>query len=106
MALALAAIVASMAVPSFLTWRSEAKLRSAASVIRGDLEMARSRAMRENNFVAVLFNTTHYLVFIDDGAGGGNPGDYIRQANERLLRNRQLPAGVTIDLTKTNWVYA
>jgi type IV fimbrial biogenesis protein FimT len=102
-ALALAAIVASVAVPSFFTWRSEAKLRSAVSMIRGDLEMARSRAMRENNFVAVLFNTTNYLVFIDDGAGGGNPGDYIRHADERLLRNRQLPSGVTIDLTKTDF---
>lgn len=102
-AFALVAIVASIAVPSFFTWRSEAKLRSAVSVIRGDLEMARSRAMRENNFVAVLFNTTNYLVFIDDGAGGGNPGDYIRHADEKLLRNRQLPAGVTIDLSKTNF---
>jgi type IV fimbrial biogenesis protein FimT len=102
-ALALAAIVASVAVPSFFTWRSEAKLRSAVSMIRGDLEMARSRAMRENNFVAVLFNTTNYLVFIDDGAGGGNPGDYIRHADERLLRNRQLSAGITIDLTKTDF---
>lgn len=102
-ALALCAIMASIAVPSFLAWRSDAKLRSAVSVIRGDLEMARSRAMRENNFVAVLFNTTNYLVFIDDGAGGGNPGDYIRHADERLLRNRQLSAGITIDLTKTDF---
>ncbi len=53
--------------------------------------------------MAVLFNTTNYLVFIDDGAGGGDPGDYIRHADERLLRNRQLPAGVTIDLTQTNF---
>ncbi len=101
--LALAAIVASIAAPSFLTWRSDAKLRSAVSMIRGDLEMARSQAMRENNFVAVSFNTTNYVVFIDDGAGAGNPGDYIRQADERLLRSRQLPAGVTIDLVKTDF---
>ncbi len=101
--IAVLSIVASFAVPSFYGWRSKAKLRSAVSMIRGDLEMARSRAMRENNFVAVLFNTTNYLVFIDDGAGGGDPGDYIRHADERLLRNRQLPAGVTIDLTQTNF---
>lgn len=101
--LAVFAILVSIAVPSFITWRSDAKLRSAVSMIRGDLEMARSRAMRENNFVSVLFNTTNYLFFIDDGAGGGNRGDYIRDAGERLIRNRQLPAGVTIDLTETNF---
>ena len=102
-ALAVFAILSSLAVPSFLTWRNDAKLRSAGSMIRGDLEGARSRAMRENNFVSVLFNETNYSVFIDDGEGAGNPGDYIRHADERLIINRQLPAGVTIDLTKTNF---
>ena len=101
--LALFAILTSFAVPSFLTWRSEAKLKSAASMIRGDLEMARSQAMRENSFVAVSFNTTNYVVFVDDGAGAGDSGDYIRHADERLLRSRQLPAGVTIDLVKTDF---
>jgi len=102
-ALAVFAILSSIAVPSFLTWRNDAKMRSAGSMIRGDLEMARSRAMRENNFVSVLFNNTTYSVFIDDGEGAGDPGDYIRHADERLIINRQLPAGVTIDLTKTDF---
>ena len=66
-------------------------------MIRGDLEMARSMAMRENNPVVVSLNTNTYMVYLDDGAGSGNPGDYIRHADERLLRSRQLPAGVTID---------
>ena len=101
--LALFAILSSFAVPSFLSWRSEAKLKSAASMIRGDLEMARSMAMRENNPVVVSFNTTFYMVYLDDGAGSGNPGDYVRHADERLLRSRQMPAGVTIDLSKTDF---
>ena len=101
--LALLSILTSFAVPSFFTWRSEAKLKSAASMIRGDLEMARSQAMRENDFVVVSFNTTNYVVFLDDGAGAGNPEDYIRHPDERLLRSRQLPAGVTIDLVKTDF---
>lgn len=101
--LAVFAILSSIAVPSFLSWRSEAKLKSAASMIRGDLEMARSRAIRENNFVVVSFNTVNYEVFIDDGAGEGDRGDYVRHADERLLRSRQLPAGVTIDLVKTDF---
>ena len=101
--LALFAILTTFAVPSFLTWRSEARLKSAASMIRGDLEMARSKAMRENDLVVVSFNTTNYVVFLDDGEGAGMPGDYTRHADERLFRSRQLPAGVTIDLTKTDF---
>jgi len=101
--IALFATLTSFAVPSFLTWRSEANLKSAASMIRGDLEMARSLAMRENGFVVVSFNKTNYLVFLDDGTGAGNPGDYTRHADERLLRSRQLPAGVSIDLVKTDF---
>ena len=54
--LAVFAILSSIAVPSFLSWRSEAKLKGAASMIRGDIEMARSRAIRENNFVVVSFS--------------------------------------------------
>ena len=101
--IAILAIMASFAVPSLYSWRSEAKLKSAVSLIRGDLEMAKSRAMRENNFVAILYNETSYLIFIDDGTGGGDPGDYVRHNDERLLRNRQLPAGVTIELAATTF---
>jgi type II secretory pathway pseudopilin PulG len=91
--IAVMAIVASIGVPSFVGWRSEAKLRSAVSMLRADFEMAKSRARIENNFVAMVFNTTGYTIFIDDGAGGGVAGDYVRQADERLLITRQLPPG-------------
>ena len=101
--LAVIAVVASIAVPSFFSWRSEAKLRGAVSMLRGDLEMAKSRARRENNFVVIAFNTSNYEVFIDDGAGGGDPGDYICHADEKLLVYRQLPAGVVIDMANTDF---
>jgi prepilin-type N-terminal cleavage/methylation domain-containing protein len=101
--IAVMAIVASIGVPSFVGWRSEAKLRSAVSLLRADFEMAKSRARIENNFVAMVFNTNGYTIFIDDGAGGGVAGDYVRQANERLLITRQLSAGVTIDLANSDF---
>jgi type IV fimbrial biogenesis protein FimT len=49
-------IIASIAMPPFLRWRTDAQLRGAASNLRGDLEFAKLRAVRENSFVAVLFN--------------------------------------------------
>jgi type IV fimbrial biogenesis protein FimT len=102
--IAVFAILSSLATPAFLQWRSDAKLRDAVSSLRGDLEMAKLRAMRENEFVAVLFNTNDYLVFIDDGAGaGGMAENWIRDGSERILRNRQMPAGVHIDLSNTTF---
>lgn len=102
--LAIGAIVASIAVPSFSSWRSRAKLNYAARVLRGDLEMAKSRAMRENNFVALKFvDANSYQVFIDDGAGDGDPGDWILHADEQLILNRKLPPGTTINLGATTF---
>jgi Tfp pilus assembly protein FimT len=103
--IAIIAVLSSIGAPAFLQWRSDAKLRDAASSLRGDLEMAKLRAMRENEFVAVLFNTNNYLVFIDDGAGaGGVAENWNRDGDERILRNRQIPAGVRIDLAGSTFL--
>lgn len=101
--LAILAIVAAIGVPSFIGWRDDAKLRDAVSLLRGDLEMAKLRAVKENDFVAVLFNANGYTVFVDDGAGDPlKAGDWILDASERILCNRQLPSGVSIDLGDLN----
>ncbi|MEJ2545236.1 MAG: GspH/FimT family pseudopilin [Calditrichaceae bacterium] len=101
---AILAVLSSIATPAFLQWRSDAKLRDAVSSLRGDLEMAKLRAMKENEFVAVLFNTNNYLVFIDDGTGaGGVAENWNRDGDEKILRNRQLPAGVHIDSGSTTF---
>ncbi len=92
-AIAIFAILASIAMPPLLRWRTDAKLRGAASNLRGDLELAKVRAIRENSFVAVLFRANGYTIFVDNGASAG---DWIEDADERQLRNKQLPAGVNI----------
>ena len=56
-----------------------------------DMEMAKIRAIRENTFVAVQFEADKYEIFIDNGANAG-----IREAGERLVIDRALPAGVSI----------
>ena len=54
--LAIFAVVTSLAVPSLIGWRNDAKLRDGASLLRGDLERAKLRAIKENDFVAMLFS--------------------------------------------------
>ena len=59
--IAILAVLSSIGTPAFLKWRSDSKLRDAVSSLRGDLEMAKLRAMRENEFVVVLLMMAQVL---------------------------------------------
>jgi prepilin-type N-terminal cleavage/methylation domain-containing protein len=98
--IAIIAIMASIAIPNMISWRNDAKLRSASTIIRGDLQLAKLRALRENTIVVMIFTASGYNIFIDNGAGA-NAGNWNLDADEVVVRNRQLPAGVTIALPTT-----
>lgn len=55
-AVAIVAILASVALPSFISWQRSHRLSGAATNLLADLEAAKMRAVRENSFVAVLFS--------------------------------------------------
>ena len=86
-------VLAMIARPNFIGWRSGSQMRGAVENLRGDLQMAKLKAVQENGPVAVLFSGSGYQVFIDNGANEG-----ALDASERLFRNRQLPPGVSLDL--------
>jgi type IV fimbrial biogenesis protein FimT len=94
-ALSIIAIVAAIATPNMISWRSNAKLSGAVNNLRGDLQMAKSRATKDNAVVVVVFTATGYRIFVDNGV---NAADWSHDADEPLLRDRQLPAGITIKL--------
>jgi type IV fimbrial biogenesis protein FimT len=99
---AIIAVVSTIVIPQIIGWRSNAKLRGAADNLKSDLEMAKIRAVRENAFVTIRFNTAanRYDVFVDNGV---NPGDYLLDPDEKKLRDRKLAAGVTlVSTTFTN----
>ena len=104
-ALAIVAVLAGVALPSFIGWQRSNRLSGATTNLMADLEAAKMRAVRENSFVAVLFSTDRYTIFIDNGAGGGVAGDWTRNGTEALVQERILPSGVAIhmaDLTLAN----
>lgn len=97
MTLAVMAIIATFFMPPYLHWMQTSRLGGAATNLMGDLEMAKIRAIRENNFVAIRFQNASYTVFLDDGEGGGTPGDWIQNGTEATVRFRELPSGVLVD---------
>jgi Tfp pilus assembly protein FimT len=96
--IAITAIVVAFAVPNMLGWRENSKFNGTVENLRGDLNLAKIMAVRENGFVAVQFLADGYQVFTDNGPISG-----VLDAGERLLRNRVLPAGVAIDLGMTDF---
>lgn len=109
--IAIGGILMAVAIPNFIAWRANSKLIGTSQNLRGDLEMAKKRAIRENATVAVLFDpdnngvvSNRYVIFMDNGAGGGIANNWIQDGSEILYRNRQLEAGITIDLAATTFV--
>ena len=102
--IAVVAILSAIAVPNIFSWRERAKFHGAYENLRGDLRLAKARAIREYATVSVVFyaDPQRYEIFVDNGAGGVTAGDYNRGASEPLLRSRQLPAGIAIDPAAPN----
>lgn len=92
-------ILAAIAIPNMIGWRSGTTLQGAVENLRGDLQWAKLKAVQENEFVTVLFlaGGTSYEVFMDSANTG------VRDAGERRYRLRDLPAGVSIDLGGTDF---
>jgi prepilin-type N-terminal cleavage/methylation domain-containing protein len=100
MVLAVIAVVSAIVAPNVIKWRNNAKMRDAVDNLMADLEMAKISAVKENNFVAVLFNPTGYRVFVD------KTNFWVRDTDERLLRDRKLPGGITFDFGNPNWGFS
>ena len=98
MTLAIMAILATFFMPPYLHWLHKSRLRGAANNLMGDIEMAKIKAIRENDFVAIQFQPTDYTMFLDNGEGGGTAGDWVRNGTEELVRHRKMPSGVLIDI--------
>jgi prepilin-type N-terminal cleavage/methylation domain-containing protein len=101
--IAVVAILSSIAVPPYLNWRSSNKFKDAFSLFRGDLERAKSHAIKRNEPVAILISADGYSIFVDDGSGGGIDGNWNHEPGEEFLLDRSLPAGIRIDLIKTTF---
>jgi prepilin-type N-terminal cleavage/methylation domain-containing protein len=98
--LAIVAVLATVTMPSFLSWLTAHRLRGASINLMADMEMAKIRAIRENTFVAVQFGVDKYRIFVDNGSGGGVAGDWVQNGAELLVIDRPLPTGVSIPLAE------
>jgi type IV fimbrial biogenesis protein FimT len=89
--IAIIAVLAAIAVPNMIGWRSGTKLQGAVENLRGDLQWAKLKAVQSGGSVKVDFSVStdadKYQI-----SGGG-----------LTTRTRVLPSGVRIDLGGTDF---
>jgi prepilin-type N-terminal cleavage/methylation domain-containing protein len=89
--IAIISVISSITLPPYMKWWKASRMQSAVSNLTADLEMAKTRAIRENAFVVIKFNNGSYSIFVD------NNKDWDRNNGEDVILNRSLPPGVSID---------
>ncbi|MFO7709226.1 MAG: GspH/FimT family pseudopilin [Desulfobacterales bacterium] len=90
------AITAMVAVPNMIDWRYGMRLRAAVNEVRGDLEAARARAIKENAQVSVEFYPAdgRYRLTYPDSEG-----------NTVLIKAHSLPQGVRFAVENTDYTF-
>ncbi len=98
--IAIISILATLAIPNFFTWRPKRQLSAATKDVFAVMQYARSRALKDNASVGLLFDKANetYTVFVDNGAGA-NADNGTQDGDEPTLKRGRMPAGV--DLVST-----
>ncbi len=98
MVLIIAGILMSIAVPNMRTTAQNAQMNGNYSDLVGMFSQARTEAVTRNAPVAICPSTdgatcsgaalyeTGWIMFVDDGAGGGNASNRVLDGTEELLR--------------------
>ena len=114
--LSIVAILGSLVGPTFLDTVDRNRQQSSLSSVFRMLGAARSEAVNRQATVVACASTDQatcsgtawesgWIVFVDDGAGGGTADDGSRHADEDLVRIGQ-PAGGTVTVRTRNFATA
>lgn len=102
-AIAVFGILIAIAAPNMARWRESQRLSSGAREVLSALQFARIRAVKDNASVVFSIDPDNdgtlnndYIVFIDDGAGGGTADDRILNGGERVVKRGGMPAGILL----------
>jgi len=109
---AIVGILAAIAIPNYISWLPEKRLRASARDLYSDLQKAKLTAIKRNSNVAVSFTVAScgsplppssipspagsYVVFVDDGQGGGTADNNIRDGAEHIIVTRDMLPGVAL----------
>lgn len=90
------AIVASIGLPALSKIKERFVLKSEAQILFRNLHLAKSEAVKHNDYVVFRIKNDSYEIFVDNGQSGGKGGDWKHQPGEKLLVSHSLKKGVTL----------
>ncbi len=108
---AVIAIMVAFSVPAIIQWMPDYRLKKAGRDIYSNFQRARAEAIKRNTDVVFSFTAAafvpeggvgSYIIFVDDGSGGGTAGDDIQNGTERLLSQRTMPNDVSLTTATFN----
>jgi len=100
--LAILSIVSTIGTISLLGFKNRVQLTGLANIIKADLNRGKIIAARQKSSVVLQIHDDFYELFVDNGAGGATPGDWLREGAEaRIVRREIVP---TISLS-SNFPY-
>jgi prepilin-type N-terminal cleavage/methylation domain-containing protein len=94
--LVIVSVLAVVSVPAVRAYYVRYKFRSTVIDTVLDLQMAKMSSVKLNNYVVIQVEDTGYTIYADNGADGGQEGDWIRQDGERILAKYIMPQGISI----------
>lgn len=103
--IAILLIMAAIAFPNLSGWARNQRLKGVARDLMSHFQFARLEAIKRSTTIALAFNpgageVGNYTVFVDNGAGGGTPGNLIQDNEaETTLRRAIMPFGVMLEST-------
>ncbi len=80
--IAIMGIIAAIAVPNFLSYMANYKLKAAANELYSSMQFARINAVKQNKEWAVVFDTVNGIYYVCSDNGDGNwatTGDNIKE---------------------------
>lgn len=91
-------VLAAIAIPDFSRWGPDMRLKGAVRDLKSNMELSRLRAIRENANVVLAFDTGNnsYIVFVDNGAGGGVANDFTQNGSEVVLKTVAISSDVNM----------
>ncbi|WP_051305294.1 GspH/FimT family pseudopilin [Desulfogranum mediterraneum] len=113
--LAIIGVMAAVAIPAFMSWLPDIRLRSATRDLFLDMQLAKQEAIKRNERVVIQINDVvcgglpnsvpepggGYTIFIDDGSGA-NTGNNTQDGDEPTWRSAAMPKNVALCVTKND----
>ncbi len=88
--LAVVSIMTTIGTISLLGFKQKTQLSGLAAVIKSDLNRGKILAAKHKSYVVLQIHEEFYEIFVDNGAGGGTPGNWIREEGEIRMARREI----------------